>query len=91
MAFYVGQKVVCVDAKPRHYPNSLLIEGEVYTIAGYAKNSLDEAVFIFEKEATYPASGFYADRFRPVVEKKTDISIFEAMLNMQPSKLDEQV
>lgn len=35
-----------------------------------------------------PESGYAAARFRPVVERKTDISIFEAMLHNAPSKVD---
>lgn len=31
--------------------------------------------------------GFIANRFRPVVERKTDISIFQAMLNKTPEQV----
>jgi hypothetical protein len=92
MVFYVGQKVVCVDAKPRKFKPKL-IEGNIYTIVGFSKKSKDGTVFLHEVKAEHEDEGwgFYRDRFRPVVEKKTNISIFEAMLNVHPVKLDEQI
>ncbi len=81
MAFRVGQKVVCVDASPGFYAKSpcSLREGEVYTIER-----------IDDDPAHLNGAGLYVDgdrvcqwsckRFRPVVERKTDISIFTKML-----------
>ena len=88
--FYVGQKVVCVDAAGDSYLHitSGLSEGAIYTIAGFEKELCPvhwdaPAVFLAEVKAPHnPFSGiamaFLAARFRPVVN--TDISIFTAML-----------
>lgn len=78
--FYVGQKVVCVDAKPRNYGTCSLVEGAVYTVRRVDPKYgvfLNEVRALFEHEG----SGFFEDRFRPAVERKPDISIFTAMLN----------
>lgn len=92
--FRVGQKVVCVDASGAASP--FIIKGGIYTIAGFdarrASNSDRPGLFLAEVDSTdrgrYYGS-FLANRFRPVVERKTDISIFKAMLN--PSNLREEV
>lgn len=88
--FIVGQRVVCIDADN----TDLLDKGGVYTInyvgCWPARSGLDGAVVLYGVglvEAEASGLGFDARRFRPVVERKTDISIFKAMLN--PSK--EQV
>lgn len=101
MAFYVGQKVVCVDDDTCEIDNrQRLFLGRVYTVrsvrstpgAIYAHhpNYVDEKTFLALKEITDRVgcdTAYAASRFRPVVERKTDIGIFQAMLN--PSR--EQV
>lgn len=93
--FEIGMKVVCVDAVPRaiYHPHGLagngdmngLAEGAIYTIRAvpFAKR----AVKLYLAEITRPPCQFLdaeapfdARRFRPVVEPKTSIAIFEAML-----------
>lgn len=86
--FYVGQKVVCVDAAGSMIPP--LVEGNIYTIATIR--------WLDEKEVVNPGLGvtlielptfrskeycaeYRIERFRPLVEKKTDISIFKEILN----------
>ena len=101
--FYVGQKVVCVDNKPRidadhfgpfrrTFPMPLTI-GEIYTVRGFDRNgSYDYGLYLIECRSTYPARrdgterGFYSSRFRPLVERKTDISIFTKILDKTKSK-----
>lgn len=39
----------------------------------------------------HPDTGFLPGQFRPLVEKKTDISVFTALLNPSPSKVIERV
>ena len=39
----------------------------------------------------FPYIGFLPGQFRPIVEKKTDISVFTALLNPSPSKVIERV
>jgi hypothetical protein len=83
MAFRVGQKVVCVDASAgSDWTRKWLIQHKVYTVSFISKNRID----VIGVRKPY---GFWPHRFRPVVERKTDISIFTAMLN--PSKRGAKV
>jgi len=100
MAFRVGQKVVCIKESSLHRtlcPVNNPVVGQVYTIRriatypGYGTGIwLNEIV----NQPTPTAfgileKGFYIERFRPVVERKTDISIFEKMLTggKQPARV----
>lgn len=83
MAFHVGQKVVCVDDDDGS--SALIKKGRIYTISAIVGGYLE-----FCERDTWSANGYkgwYAWRFRPVVEPKTDISIFTAMLT--PKKATE--
>jgi hypothetical protein len=100
MTFHVGQKVVCVDdyfAPSAVIPGTILPKkGDVYTVRelfpywGWAAIRLHE---IHNPPGTYRDEGtgelveaaFPAFRFRPVIERKTDISVFTAML--KPSRV----
>lgn len=89
--FTVGQKVVCLSGE-NHPVLWTPKTGAIYTI---------RSVFVWNEKAyirlqehssdrcdgPWGEGGWDATRFRPVVERKTDISVFKAMLN--PSK--EQV
>ena len=86
--FRVGQRVVCVDATWRNRKiTCVLTKGVVYTIRGFCETSGGFIGLLLE-EIIQPDGflengqerGFYKDRFRPIVERKTDISIFKAML-----------
>lgn len=96
MAFYVGQKVVCVDADPGSYDSKGvtassdmdgLAHGRVYTIRAAGVDPFWREPALWLDEVVRPIRvvshevGFGAFRFRPVVERETDISIFRAMLN----------
>jgi hypothetical protein len=93
--FYPGQKVVCIDAKERpgfywHREADRLVEGNIYTVTGYqhdfhAHGETYDLVFLQEarNKSTYrrnDTGGYRAVRFRPLVEKKTDISAFTKLL-----------
>lgn len=104
MAFFVGQKVVCID-------NTLgggviLKEGEtvpaletVYTVRAIVDwgPEYDSQLLLVEIvnpvcrwwSGEWREGAFNVRRFRPVVERKTDISIFTAMLT--PKKVKEPV
>ena len=81
--FYVGQKVVCINDSDA----CCVVKGTVYSV---------DAVFMYDGKLFLNIDGpnlcrvsrraMWAARFRPVVERKTDIAIFTAMLN--PSKVD---
>jgi hypothetical protein len=85
--FRVGQRVECVDDSPDRFGRALLVKkGDQFTIA---------SVFIFRGKLGLRfveidpgiAAGWLASHFRPIVERKTDISIFQKMLT--PS--DEEI
>lgn len=89
--FYVGQKVICV----RHPAKIKAFFGEAYphvggvfTIREIFEARGGECLRLFEiSNPPYPyvegymECGFRTNFFRPVVERKTDISIFKALLN----------
>lgn len=88
MNFHIGQKVVCVDARQRNeYCSGCLKEGGIYTIRKVRFNPLGKlGVLLFEVRSGAPPfddgneRGFLADRFRPLDERKTDISVFTKLL-----------
>lgn len=103
--FRVGMKVVCVNDDPffvvkkgRNASMDGLRKGAVYAIraTGVCPCWLVQVVWLdeivreiedgFER---YGELGFGAARFRPIVEKKTDISIFTSMLTPAPKKVTE--
>lgn len=83
MTFRVGQRVVCVDDK-----DSELVLGRVYTIVNILYHRCRwrgrtgdwAAVQLHEARAEFPFFGFCSERFKPIEERKTDISVFTAML-----------
>jgi hypothetical protein len=91
MAFRIGQKVVCVDDdwqeaghEPPHPSEVDPVLGGIYTIRGIEGHA-DSLYFVLQEIVNPPrGSGnetwFEAVAFRPVVELKTDISIFTRML-----------
>jgi hypothetical protein len=65
-----------------------LRRGSIYTVASVEYVYSLEVLVLAEinrkqvkKKSHINARGFASSRFRPVVERKTDISIFEALLN----------
>jgi hypothetical protein len=93
--FFTGQKVVCTDAKPSD-PNVIddmggLTEGAIYTIswlgpydhACEAHNAITLHVAEVNRDPCPRCSAivpFFAHRFKPLNERKTDISVFERLL-----------
>lgn len=78
MTFHVGQKVVCVDdslpANPWHQQHPL-VKRQIYTIH---KLELQPDVLCLDIDGS--GRQWQHWRFRPLVEKKTDISVFTEML-----------
>jgi hypothetical protein len=100
MAFRVGQKVVFIGPnRPNNrYHQNVPVRGQVYTIRAIAEVLGQTAFLLMEvRNDPYPwANGFVelhieAKFFRPVVERKTDISVFTEMLKTtkQPLVLGE--
>jgi hypothetical protein len=94
MTYHVGQKVVCIDGKfpSRKYKEAHPVEGQVYTIRALRSGVFPDGsnLTIYLKEIRNPKRlyrngftevSFRIRRFRPLCTKKTDISIFTAMLN----------
>lgn len=85
MAFYVGQKVVCVEDRASR---GILTRGQIYTVSklgfldtGEPGLDVEEDRYLIRQEV-----GWRRTRFRPVCDRPTDISIFKEMLN--PSKTE---
>lgn len=94
MDFDVGQRVVCVDAKPRDDRDATLImflrEGAIYTVrslethpspsaAGFPTMRVEEIKCpVMDTSHGLWEIGFAPDRFRPVTP--TSIDVFEEML-----------
>lgn len=96
--FRIGQKVVCIDDDWSHPLDYLVTNfpklNVIYTVRGFVEDSTwQDRTFILLDEVVNPLIGgieisFLAACFRPVVERKTDISIFHAMLNPSQVTVD---
>lgn len=89
--FHVGQKVVCVDDTDYPMEHKLgagyargLRKGAVYTIASIRSTPTN----VFLRIAELDNNGWSSVRFRPAVERKTDISIFKELLNNPHKQLE---
>jgi hypothetical protein len=74
----------------KHVYDVLPAEGQVYTVRAFGVTS-EGNYGLFLNEVVRPPSSVTGVempwgvwRFRPVVERKTDISVFRAMLNTTP-------
>jgi hypothetical protein len=90
MAFYVGQKVVCINAGPSRFTGEATNarKGVVYTVAWVGSWRSHPVLLLDEIDPAHGHDGFDAARFRPVVERKTDIGIFTAMLNPSDERVE---
>lgn len=90
MAFYVGQKVECIghpETVHSYYGEIIPEVGAIYTVRNihFIKDREQLRFVEIVNPINYYDSGpdeccFTAKFFRPIVERKTDISIFKAML-----------
>jgi hypothetical protein len=87
VSFRVGQKVVCVDAKTPAFTawddagREALTEGVIYTVSATRiwKHG-EQSIQCNELPTTSVLGGerwYQAKRFRPLVERKTSIEIFQ--------------
>lgn len=87
-----GQKVVCINDDPgegTEWLGDKPVKDRVYTVlrTGPAPSSGKLNVWLYEivnSDPTHPSIGYRASRFRPVVDRPTDISVFTKMLDQQP-------
>ena|ERR1017187_7963598 len=80
MMFSVGQKVVCVDDScwEQHPEFEPIRKGAIFTVLGYDPDKWTcPSVTLAESHVGYWVR---ASRFRPVVERKTSIEVFQQML-----------
>lgn len=90
--FVVGQKVACIaDDWGRAWWDSYVkgnpVKGEIYTIRTII--AIQDRVWLRFSEIVNPSGSWFdeveyaAVNFRPLVERKTDIAVFERMLTDQ--------
>jgi hypothetical protein len=88
--FRSGQKVICIDAVGA----PTLTTNGVYTVKcvdgpfiARFRGVVGEmsAVFLYEAEPEPKFHGFHQSRFRPIDDRKTDISVFKRMLKTEKS------
>lgn len=83
MSFRVGQEVVCVDDSG----TIMVRKGAIYIVADvYMPYLRLEGVYDGVTPPTVK-QGMRATRFRPVVERKTDISVFTEMLTSKKASI----
>jgi len=79
--FYVGQKVVCVNNAPIAGAGNMHLEMlcpcQTYTVASLPQG---DCPGIHLTEVRIKHAGYRLDRFRPLDERKTDISVFTRLL-----------
>lgn len=98
MTFRVGMKVECVDSHPGHgfswEHQEAPVLGSKYTVTRvFIDEEGDEIIHLQEiardrvsQEWWGDDVGYRASRFRPIVERKTSIEVFQRMLN--PSEVE---
>lgn len=98
--FRVGQKVVCVDAtnppadtmSVQDLPDVNLVKGNIYTVTAVGlRHPYDLTGLPCITVAEEPDLHFYwAHRFRPLVERKTDIGFAHEILRKVSRKQTER-
>jgi hypothetical protein len=83
--FNIGQKVVCINVCERPgttWREDIPVKGTIYTIEAFDHDEeFGLGLILLEiKNSSLWNYSFVARRFRPVVERSTDISIFTEML-----------
>lgn len=95
MTFHVGQKVECVDdASLNSLDEQEIVKGSIYIVrwVGMASGRTREFYGLKLQGVTrQDDQAFLAERFSPIVEKKTDISIFTEILDRENAKPRDKV
>ena len=89
--FRINQKVVCVDAGQSAYGLPVRLKrGAIYTVTGIVDRGGNNCgLYLAETTGIHDLRhhpAFRATRFRPAVERKTDISIFQEILRKATRK-----
>lgn len=91
MALYPGQKVVCVSAKGlegHFYPGTILpVANSIYTVRELLEiegrpllRLIEIRNFEYDFQSGVFEPAFHRARFRPLVGRQTDITVFERLL-----------
>lgn len=93
MNLRANQKVVCVDDSPRSFWRQAQrpVLNRVYTTSSDPFMHKKGFLVIEIVELANPFGGYLVERFRPAVDRKTDISIFTEMLNPSPEKVRDHI
>lgn len=91
--FHIGQKVVCIKnggwTSPKMFGDEIFpVFGKVYTVREIEPDFDEYSWIRLEEIINRPhnygdgmiEASYRSDRFRPIVERKTDISVFTKML-----------
>lgn len=92
MSFHVGQKVVCVDASANTFSGikPRLVEGAIYTVGALEDRWDGLAIDLIEvpvnAEELAMHSAYNSNRFRPLIERKTDtgMAVLKKLLKTKP-------
>lgn len=71
--FTVGMKVVCIDNRTWEKHGKIMVDS-IYLIDGIGPHKYDGETVLYLHEFPQEDMGFYARRFRPLVEPKQEIS-----------------
>lgn len=79
MTFRVGQKVVVVDDS---HATGFFSNGDVFTVLALQceYDGSDERMVVDCRPCDFGTRSWSKQRFRPIVERKTDISVFHEIL-----------
>lgn len=87
MAFRIGQKVVCVNDQPEPGTGwelgAELRVGAIYTIEAVGLTRVGNPGVLVAEARRYAGFNYLSSRFRPLTEKKTDISCFTELLDRE--------
>jgi hypothetical protein len=75
--FRVGQKVVCVDDTGTF---GICVKGRIYTVTRVMFGFTEQGVLLAEIAPPPEYPGFASRRFRPAVDRKTDIGFAHEIL-----------
>jgi hypothetical protein len=84
--FRVGQKVACIDASG--LAGRGLSNNQVYVVSYVHYDGCIRVGFDPHSHQAYHAA-YSSRRFRPIVERKTDISVFREILHKATKKVGE--
>lgn len=95
--WHVGMKVVCVEEFEHNGTEHLPLVGAIYTLRGLRRSKYTDRLYVQLVEVVnvprqyageFGEPWFSVEGFRPVQTKKTDISVFQAMLTGNKQKVE---